>query len=155
MESKKNKYKIEVPAGYRQENWGGYLNATCYTYALNVFTDDRLYVGDIYLDSRVDTSCSNEKLIELLIQEVEMFGVNISRCDKDEKVGDNEFLICMVREDSVGYYHFYRLEEDGFWTHKKPMELPNNIGYDGEIIYNPEESVEPGYDVCYYFKISK
>lgn len=153
MVSTEKKYKIQVSKGYTKDDWCDYLNATCYTYALNVFTNERLYVGDIYLNNRVDTASSDDDLIKSLIQEIELFGVTVIKCDRNEKINDDEFLFCMVREETLGYYHFYRLERDGFWTHKKPMELPDNVGYDGNIIYNPEEAVEPGYNRIYYFKV--
>lgn len=146
-------FKLEVPKKYCQQDWENFLNATCYTYALNLLTNERLYIGDIYLKKRIATSCSDQEVISALIKEAEAIGYSISETTENEKVKKDELKICIVREDTVGYYHLYREEREGFWTHKKPMELPNNIGYDGKVIYNPKEAVEPGYDKIFYYKL--
>ncbi len=147
--------KICFPIGQDSKIWCNYKNSSCYSYALNVFTNDRLYVGDL-LNKRISCFDSDEYLIWTMSQEVSLLGGVLSKCSNEIALTNSEFKICLVRE-SVGrrFYHFFRQEEDGFWSHKMPMELPQFFDGNGNRISDPIKCAERGYDFVSFFKIKK
>lgn len=53
----------------------------------------------------------------------------------------------MSRNPNNGYYHFFRNDNGVIWSHKKAYELPTRLDYYGNIITNPRESAEEGFDI--------
>ena len=128
------------------------INATCYTYAFNIYTNQRIYVGDLLYDKRLDTNVTDQVLVDTIMKEITIWGY------KGSIVKDflgKDFIVCLVRERGKGYYHFYRQIKENLWTHKKPMELPTSLDWRGEVIFDPSISAEPGYQVLSFFKLEK
>lgn len=140
---------------FEPQLWNDYLNASCYSFALNYFTNEIYHVGDIYPGKRFDISCSLSQLIETFIKEANHLGYIVEETDLSDNDFDDKYKIFLVRNPEIRYYHFYRRGIDGIWSHKKPYELPNRIGYNGEIITNPFESAEPGYIEGRCFSLTK
>lgn len=129
--------------------WKSYIEATCYSYALNMFVDKRFYIGDIYPGSRAEVSCSDDILQKILVDELKILGfsVKVSNVNGENRKG---FLICIVRERETGYYHFYRRDNVG-WSHKRPGELPTRFNKQGKILNGLAPYFERGYENAKYF----
>jgi hypothetical protein len=140
-----------IPSVFEPDFWQKYINATCYTYVLNIITNERFYVGDIYRRERAEKTWDNNKLIECLTEELEYLGFCVRLVDLNEKTDYQK--ICMVRSPEIGYYHFYRQDSDGLWSHKRPNQLPNRVTLDGKLITNPFKDADPGYDIGYCFEL--
>ena len=135
--------------------WESYLTDTCYTYALNLFIGERRYVGDLTLGQRVATSVSNDQLLRLLHLELEQAGLSPKTVSEDAPLPPDRRRICIVRKsDNVGYYHFYRQDADGIWSHKVPGQMPTQKGRTGNLIHRVQMEAEDGYLVLEFISVA-
>lgn len=152
VKKKIRKSGVNTPK-YRPERWKHAMEAGCYPYAIDLFQNEFLLVGEL-IGKACDNNVSNEQLISVLIEELNEVGYNVSEIeDVDEKVSSDELKIYLQREEHTGYYHFLRQDEDGIWSHKFPKELPTRKDSLGNDITNPETMVESSfYGWCFKLK---
>lgn len=144
-----------MPA-YLPNVWIKNIRGTCYTYALDIETNDRFYVGDLALGKRVNTKVSSSELIRLLLVELAAIGMEPVEVRKEQELSSGKWRICVSRTfEESGYYHFYRLDTNGYWSHKRPDELPTQYGKTGKMIKDIEVEVDNNYNVISYIDVSK
>lgn len=109
---------------YRPNRWKHAIKAGCYPYALDLFQDEFFLVGD-FIGKRCDCQVSDNQLIDTLLEELEELGFVVVEIEfVDERINENEFKIYLQRDFNTGYYHFFREDDNGIWSHKFPNELP-------------------------------
>lgn len=118
-----NKENRKFPISFNPQEWENYVGASCYLYALNIFKDEYILVGDM-IGKRCEHEVSDETLIKVLKEELEYIGYELKKIDKECVISNNKYKICLMRDPRTGFYHFLREESDGNWTHKQPGELP-------------------------------
>lgn len=139
---------------FRPELWRPYLQATCYTYALNLFTNARQYVGELALGERVSTSVSDQELLLQLYRELKQVGLSPCMVREDTPLSLYRRRVCLIRESGgKGYYHFYRQDAFGLWSHKAPDAMPIQTGRTGCLIYHVASEMEEGYRVLAYMAV--
>lgn len=127
---------------YRPNRWKYAINAGCYPYAIDMFQNEFFLVGDL-IGKRCDNKVSNEQLINTLIEELNEIGYEVIEIeDANEKINSDEFKIYLQREEHTGFYHFFRQDVDGIWSHKYPFELPTRKDSLGNKILDPELMLE-------------
>lgn len=136
-----SKIDRNLPLHFDEQEWRKFIEASCYSYAINLHINQCLLVGEL-IGKRCNVETSDENLIKVLKEEVQAIGYSIKQIEKDEIIKDNEFKICLERNYTTGWYHFFR-QEDGFWSHKYPLEPPRR----GEITADSEDKKS------WYFKI--
>lgn len=90
---------VSLPPKYRPNKWKYAINSGCYPYAINLFVDKFLLVGDL-IGKRCNDYVSDERLISVLEEELEEIGYNVSEIDVDDVIAPNELP---TRKDSAGY----------------------------------------------------
>lgn len=78
IENKKNR---KFPISFNPQEWESYVRASCYLYALNIFKDECILVGDM-IGKRCDHEVSDETLIKVLKEELEYIGYKLREIDK-------------------------------------------------------------------------
>ena len=131
-----------LPLKFNEQEWEKFKYASCYSYVLNLHINQCLLVGEL-IGKRCNVETSDENLIKVLKEEVQAIGYNIQQIEKEEIIKDNEFKICLTRDYTTDWYHFFRQDVDGFWSHKYPLEPPRR----GEITADSEDKKS------WYFKI--
>ena len=130
-----------LPPKYRPNRWKHAIKAGCYPYAIGLFIDKFLLVGDIIGD-RCNEYVSDEKLIFTLKEELDEIGYNVSEISTSKEVRPEELKVYLQRNEHTGFYHFLRQDEDGLWSHKYPHELPIRKDSYGYEIVDPEAMVD-------------
>jgi hypothetical protein len=62
--------------------------------------------------------------------------------DKDEY-----YLAVLFYSDSEKDFHWYRKDDNGFWSHKNGREAASNVDDDGRLITNPLQCANPLYPI--------
>ena len=151
--NKASKIVTKIPM-YKPEKWKQTINAGCYTYVLNLFEDKFYLIGD-FIGKRCKETVSDEKLIEVFIEEIsEHFNCEIEEVDSNKQLEKGKLKVYIQRHIHTGYYHFFRQDSNGFWSHKYPRELPTKVDSVGEVIENPDEMVDMPF-VGWCFEISQ
>lgn len=138
---------------FEPSQWNDYINASCYTYALNIPTNEWLIVGNIAYQRKLETNCEDSLLIKTIQKEALLVGYNDVVISQNELILQNYDTIYMSRCRENGYYHFFRNDSGIIWSHKKAFELPTRIDFYGNVILDPKKSAEGGYDIGYYIYI--
>ena len=133
-----------VPA-YQPDFWNYYSEIlrsnNCYNYSNNKRTDTFAQPGRY----------SGEMYTALTCSEVENGAVSdgISKFDGACLNGENKIALVVA----PGYdYHWYRMDSNGYWSHKPGGTNATNLDNSGEIITNPETADRGPYtDFCGYF----
>lgn len=150
---KKVRKSVNTPK-YKPNRWKHAIKAGCYPYAIDLFQDEFILVGDL-IGKRCDSNVSDEQLIDTLLEELNEIGYDVSEIeDTDEKINSDEWKIYLQREQHTGYYHFLRQDEDGIWSHKFPDELPIRKDSLGNEIVDPEMMVETAF-LGWCFRLKK
>ena len=137
-----------------EKTWENFLGAGCYQYAIDCYSNDFLVVGDI-IGKRCDEHVSDETLIKVLTEELEILGYNVKEVETDYTLQKGEKKIYVQRDEHTGYYHFLKQDSNGLWSHKYPGEMPTTIDNSGQEIEDPESMVEaPFYGWCFCLKKS-
>lgn len=136
---------VNIPPKYRPNRWKRFINAGCYPYAINLFVNEFLCIGDM-IGKRCSDYVSDERLISVLEEELEEIGYNVDEIEVDDVIDSNELKIYLQRNQSTGFYHFLRQDEDGLWSHKFPNELPTRKDSAGYDIVDPEMMIEAAFD---------
>lgn len=136
---------VNLPPKYCPNKWKHSINAGCYPYAIELFVDNFLVVGDI-IGKRCTSSVSDERLISVLKEELEEIGYYAFEIDVDQEIGSEELKIYLQRNENTGLYHFLRQDEDTLWSHKFPGELPTRKDSAGYDIVDPEMMVDTAFD---------
>lgn len=144
---------VSLPPKYRPNKWKYAINSGCYPYAINLFVDKFLLVGDL-IGKRCNDYVSDERLISVLEEELEEIGYNVSEIDVDDVIAPNELKIYLQRNEHTGFYHFLRQDKDGLWSHKFPNELPTRKDSAGYDIVDPEMMVDTAF-IGWCFRLKK
>ena len=100
-----------------------------------------------------DTTC--EKLIDRVLCD----NPNIKVIDKDTNCGENYYKGALFIDEKK-QYHFYRLDDDGTWSHKDGSDVATNLDYSGNVMkdimtsdrrYDSELGVRSYNEFCTYF----
>ncbi len=128
--------KIENSTEFNPNDWMPFLEASCYSYVLDLKENKFLLVGELTGNTCV-TYTPTEVLIGVLINELRtVFNYDVIIVNLDFKVKEGERKIYFQR-DRTGNYHFLREDKDGTWSHKYPGSLPTNLDEDGNVIKDP------------------
>lgn len=148
------KRKEDFELKFDPSQWSFYQKASCYTYALNLPVDERLFVGDIaYGDKLKAEECDDNILLETIRKEILMVGYS-DVIISERKISLSDYsVIYLSRTRSNGFYHFFRNDSGIVWSHKKTLTAPTRIDCYGNIIVNPKKSAEEGFDIGYYIHI--
>ena len=120
--------KIENSTEFNPNDWIPFLEASCYSYVLDLKENKFLLVGELTGNTCV-TYTPTAVLIGVLINELRtVFNYDVIIVNLDFKVEEGERKI---------YYHFLREDKDGTWSHKYPGNLPTNLDEDGNVIRDP------------------
>lgn len=112
---------------FRPNKWKHAIGAGCYPYALDVFQNEFVLVGEM-VGERCNEYVSDEKLLSVLEKELVFLGFNVKRItDISIPIQSDEIRILLKREKNTGYYHFIRQDEDGTWSHKDVNRIPTKI----------------------------
>lgn len=124
---------------YSKNSWKNYLEAGCYNYALNLFINKKLFIGDL-IGCRCTNQVANEELIQILWEEMDFLKWEMEKVDLNTSMLSNQKMIYLQREENTGYYHFLRRDKEG-WSHKSPKELPKQAEI-AELIQGKKENCE-------------
>lgn len=111
---------------FRPNRWKHFLKAGCYPYALNLEINDFFLIGD-FIKKRCDYSVSDEFLKNVLLEELSFLGYTPQETEIDFALNSNQLKIYLTRDTHSGYYHFYRQDNDGMWSHKDVNRIPVRI----------------------------
>ena len=136
---------VNLQPSYRPNKWKHAINAGCYPYAIDLFIDEFLVVGDM-IGKRCNSCVSDERLIYVLKEELQEIGYEVAEIEVDKKIHSEESKIYLQRNEHTGFYHFLRQDEDGLWSHKFPGELPIRKDSPGYDIIDPEMMVDAAFD---------
>lgn len=128
---------------FRPESWENFLDAGCYSYALDIHYDKYFLLGD-FIGKRCNEDVTNEILLETFYQEMNFFNYKVHQIDDTENYlcNINQKKIYIQRLEFTGYYHFLREDSDGLWSHKFPWQYPIRKDTDGNIIEDPSCMVD-------------
>lgn len=132
-----------ITPNYSQKQWKNYLGAGCYTYALNLFINEKIFIGDI-IGHRCTNRVSDFELIHTLEEEMNFIGWDMQEVETDYLNSIDEKMIYLQREEHTDYYHFLRKDKQG-WSHKSPNELPEQRDSAGYLIEDPDAMIELPY----------
>lgn len=69
----------------------------------------------------------------------EKLGFTFYAWDGVSEVPEGGYLVALVLESETdGDYHWYRQDEDGYWSHKPGQTEVTNLDASGNLITNPE-----------------
>lgn len=148
-ETKKELRKLK----FEPRKWEEYIDAGCYPYALDLFCNQFILVGD-FIGKRCNEKVSDKFLVDTLKEELSFLGYQIKEIDTEYCIKkEYEFKIYLQRDEHTGYYHFLRQDISDIWSHKFPKEVPTNIDSYGQLIENPETMIEsPFYGWCFLLR---
>lgn len=146
--------ELEYPLEYDGScDWSEYPRANCYTYALGLPMDQGFLIGD-FIGKRMTHGDRRERILEVLVEELEELGFWVMECEVTDYVEDGCFKI-YVEFDTMNNYHFLRQDAEGTWSHKSAHEMPNQTNYTGTKIINPEAVTTVDKYVGYCFMVAK
>lgn len=148
----------KFPFDYEPNIWHSIVNHTnCYAYALNSVYPEKSNTNDIYYVGAfsgydIQTYYFRDDLLERLYADFNYLGLKIRESFLDEVVPKDCYKICFL---SSGFdFHFFRYDNQGFWSHKQGWKyLPTNK-YNDQIITDPAMA-KRDYDIIGYYIISK
>lgn len=79
--SKETKIKFRK-SKFEPQKWEKYIGAGCYPYALNLFCNQFILVGD-FIGKRCNEKVSDEFLVDTLIEELTFLGYQIKEIDTE------------------------------------------------------------------------
>lgn len=151
----KGEIRILKNVKYNPNKWKYAMKSGCYPYAINIFIDKFLLIGDL-IGKPCNEKVSDEKLIKTFLKEMEFLKYEVKEIDSYQEIKENEWKVYIQREEHTGYYHFLRQDEDGIWSHKFPNELPIRTDSAGQIIKSPDEMIEAPFNGwCFCLKQRK
>lgn len=127
--------------------WKENKNASCYLYAINVAINEYLLVGEL-IGEKCTKDTSDKRLIKILKKELKFIGYQVEETRRNIKLKENELKICIARDSDTGYYHFFRQDDNGIWTHKFPEEFPEVTEFYGEDKFYYQD-----FKTRWYFKL--
>lgn len=133
---KKNYRTLKNPPEYDPTKWvAGAIDAGCYPYVIdNIYINKFLLIGD-FLGDRCTSKTSNETLVVTLLKELRALGYRAKLVDSRHIQKKEEILIYLKREVHTGFYHFYRKDKDGEWSHKDVGQAPARVENFYEKVY--------------------
>ena len=150
---------------YEPEKWNSNLNIknshNCYTYALNDINKNNIdfcntnnkkrcvilkpqpghYTGN-YDNSNM--TCNSLK------KRTKMDNPSLYDIDFNRKCKDNYYKIALFT-DPYNMYHFYRQDNNGYWSHKDGSRKATNIDKDGNLISDPRTANKTSYNNKYNY----
>lgn len=116
------------PPTFHPKDWEKYSKTGCYTYALNIKTKEFKLIGD-FIGKRCTYRTNVKDLLKTFRLEVKTLGFSVRGIHLDdlEHLKPGEFAIYLKRDKHIGYYHFFRRDDNGVWSHKHPDEDPEEI----------------------------
>lgn len=149
---RKTKYrKLGGNVKFEPKKWREALSASCYCYAIDVKSENFILVGE-FIGKKCNEKVSDEELIRILKEELEFLDYEPKEVEVDYKTKPGEFKIYLERDFHSGYYHFYREDEDGTWSDKRPEELPKKQPMFLDEIKNRKVSVYSPSGWCFKLK---
>ena len=126
------------------KNTRDYTN--CYSYAfdrMEINADKKLQPGELSTGKFNSYDC--DEILNKLRSDYNTF--NIIQVPKNYKPPCNHYKIALVIDDlgEEQDYHFYRQDEDGYWSHKPGKEEVRRIDASGNLITDPE-TADRNYD---------
>lgn len=123
---------------FTSKKWKKFLQSGCYSYALDLPMNEYALIGD-FIDKRCSFSVGDDELLAVLKEELStIFEYQIEEVNIDAKTGRNEKKILLKRDIQTGFYHFFREDKGGKWSHKTMNKLPERINKE-DIISKKEE----------------
>ncbi len=122
-----NDFYYEAPR-FEPERWRGCVEASCYAYALNVRVNKLVLIGD-FIGRRCTSDTSDGELDEVLMEELEcIFDYEAEEItDEKERLKAGQRRIFIEKSVHTGFYHMFREDEGGIWSHKMPGGLPQRV----------------------------
>lgn len=143
--------KEEFELKFDPSQWNSYMKASCYTYALNLPVDERLFVGDIAYGNKLKADkCDDDILLETIRKEILMVGYSDVIISERKILLPDYAVIYISRTRTNGFYHFFRNDSGIVWSHKKTLSAPTRKDCYGNVIVNPKKSAEEGFNIGYY-----
>lgn len=134
-----------IPA-YQPDFWNYYMeilrNNNCYNYSNNKRTDTFAQPG----------RAAGQKYTSLTCPAVEVAAIadGILKLEGDNCLNGENKIALVVAPDFD--YHWYRMDSNGYWSHKPGGTSATNLDNSGNIITNPEIADRGNYtDFCGYF----
>ena len=141
-------YPIEScksPLKYEPEKWNNLdqnmqeIN-NCYSYAFNRLEKNRiekLQPGDLSTGEFNVYDC--DKIINKVQQDFEKSGLTKLN-DINDPINCTHYKIALVIDNKGNHpdYHFYRQDDNGYWSHKTGHDPVSNVDASGKLITNPE-----------------
>jgi len=112
--------------------------SNCYSYAFDryeVDADKKLQPGELSVGKFNSYNC--DEILNKLKQDYNTY--NIIQVTKDYKPPCNHYKIALVIDDTGDEqdYHFYRQDDDGYWSHKPGKENVRRMDASGNMITDP------------------
>ena len=113
----------------------------CYSYVFDRFevgSDKKLQPGELSVGKFNSYDCN--EILDKLKKDYNTY--NIIQVDKYYKPPCNHYKIALVIDDSGDEqdYHFYRQDEDGYWSHKPGKSDVRRHDASGNLIRDPEKA---------------
>ena len=126
------------------KNTRDYTN--CYSYAfdrMEVNADKKLQPGELSTGKFNSYNCN--EILNKLKSDYNTY--NIMQVPKHYKPPCNHYMIALVIDDTGDEqdYHFYRQDNDGYWSHKPGKEEVRRVDASGNLITDPE-TADRNYD---------
>ena len=123
-----NLSKRNYPPKFQPQKWDNYSKTGCYTYALNIKKKAFFLVGD-FIGKRCTYRTNVKDLLKTFRLEVKTLGFSVREIQLEdlEHLKPGEYAIYLKRDKQIGYYHFFRRDSNGVWSHKHPDEDPEEI----------------------------
>ena len=116
----------ELPPKFEPERWRKYLEASCYVYALNLPLNKMVLIGS-FIGNVCKSDTPDDEIDRVLKEEVSyIFDYDIEEITEDYplKIGQKKIFI---ERNKYGFYHMFREDEGGIWSHKMPGGLPQLV----------------------------
>lgn len=137
---------------FKPREWKTSIDANCYMYALNYRKRKLDDVGKISgLESK--DYYDDEELIERLIKDCQVLGLDIRKSTYYEETKEGEWKIALFStHDIEGYdFHFMREDECNRWSHKFRNKYPKKVDKSHVTIIDPREADIGNYDFVSFF----
>ena len=128
---------------YRPEEWNNpryqYTN-NCYSYACDLKIDGKDIPGRIFKLQPGQFSGTYEPVpaggftCELIMSRAQADGLYVTSTEKDCQCKYHKVALIVGPND----YHWYRLDSNGYWSHKPGSYPVTNLYENGDLINNPE-----------------
>lgn len=137
---------------YEPQKWNNAREASCYMYAMNAHCNSFYLVGGLLAIKYRNYSlvCRENAPDEVMIRTLKREAKEIFHYELEETTDlfsvpkGNRFKIYFSREYHSGYYHFYRQDRNGKWSHKDVSQLPEVDEYFFAEISRRKEVRYPG-----------